>query len=266
MGSTGRTPSFTWTSALRRMWMPVSRCRSCGTGDSCISSVVSTKLIVLGWVSREQTRPPLSRTRTISWKEDVTPYVLSLGGQITASRQISLVLSNPEEVLTQPSRLLGSSPLRALRAEIKAGFWTSVGECLVSVLEGDVISVDEDHSLPVIRLPIAVRDSSNLPGLVGTSDATEWPGLAFGGDNYAPRTTDDTLGASGLGHTALHGGSWTGSTGGLSMEANGKEGAAYTTFISRAFLGTLTAEISFYKSINQVNMSVLGIQPTQVAS
>ena len=198
--------------------------------------------------------------------EDVTPYVLSLGGQITASRQISLVLSNPEEVLTQPSRLLGSSPLRALRAEIKAGFWTSVGECLVSVLEGDVISVDEDHSLPVIRLPIAVRDSSNLPGLVGTSDATEWPGLAFGGDNYAPRTTDDTLGASGLGHTALHGGSWTGSTGGLSMEANGKEGAAYTTFISRAFLGTLTAEISFYKSINQVNMSVLGIQPTQVAS
>ena len=200
---------------------------------------------------------------------DVTKYVTNISGSIATQRTAMIDLADPQGVLTGSS-LLSKIPI-GLIADIEVGYYTASGTITIPVLKGVVTDAEPEVTLPVKHLRLTVKDPSALIQMVGTPEAQEWQGLRFGGDDFSPTISEDTVGSSGLNHIAVHSGSWVGgntSTGkrpiGLNMKCNSEEGIALSTFMSRSYCGFLCSEISFYKEMSLLDFT--GGTPSETLS
>ncbi|CAG0995572.1 hypothetical protein ANAEL_02568 [Anaerolineales bacterium] len=185
--------------------------------------------------------------------EDITAYVTSLSAQIGTQRAVSVKLTKPDGY----SGLLDSR--KRMRALVEFGYWNGADQLLVPLLEGDVEVKASDAELANNSTTLTIKDTSALPQIVGISGAREWEGVSFRGENFAPTIEEDETGSSGLHHVAIKTGAWTGGdktakTRGLTYLADGTEGFALSTAISRALCGTFSGEMSFYHPVGEVRM------------
>ena len=183
--------------------------------------------------------------------EDITPYTTSISAQISAQRSATLKVTKPDGY----SGLLDLT--KRMRCVIEFGYWDSTTALMVPLLTGDVEVKATSRELPYNDVTLTVKDTSSLPAAVGSSVAREWEGITFRGDNFAPIIEEDETGSSGLGHVAIKTGTWTGgdktdTDRGLTYMADGGEGFAMSTSISRAMCGSFSGEMSFYNRIGRV--------------
>ena len=188
-----------------------------------------------------------------SLTEDITAYATSLSAQIGTQRAVSVKLTKPDGY----SGLLDSR--KRMRALVEFGYWNRADPLLVPLLEGDVEVKSGDAELASNSTTLTIKDTSALPQIVGISGAREWEGVSFRGENFAPIIEEDETGSSGLHHVAIKTGTWTGGdktakTRGLTYLADGAEGFALSTAISRAMCGTFSGEMSFYHPVGEVRM------------
>lgn len=130
-------------------------------------------------------------------------------------------------------------------------------DILVDQLYGLVSKVKETPGLDG-SVVLEVQDLSVLATVSGNSDSNEWLGVESGGDNFAPMYDEDTSGASGLKHTIIKTGAWTGSATGLKHSCDDDEGVAITDLIKRSMNCAFMADIDFYCGIQSPVKTVGG--------
>jgi hypothetical protein len=182
---------------------------------------------------------------------DITRWVTGVALKGSAQRSATINVS-----LADDAPAILSDVDRLLRCKVSYGY----DGVTVPVLIGDVLDNSNARELASKERTITVQDSSYLPQAVGSPTAAEWEQLKFHGDNFVPTVANDELGSSGLEHITIRQGTWTGGNSttlnrGLALECDREEGVALVTGASRMMCGQFSAEISFYKEIDAINMA-----------
>jgi len=201
---------------------------------------------------------------------DVTDYVSSLSVTVEAKRSASVTLGDKSISSIRygyglphlnSGELIGGgmfSDVRAMRMSIRIGYNTTEhGIVYTNQFYGVVTKFKETPGLET-SIMLEAQDLSVMMGAVGNSDANEWLGVSVAGDNFAPLYGDDLTGTTGLGHTVVKTGVWSGSRfasdgttpSGLRHTCDDDEGLAISNLIPRSQNATFAADVDFYCGID----------------
>lgn len=201
---------------------------------------------------------------------DVTDYVSTLSVTAEAKRTASVTLGDTSissirygyglPNLNNSELISGSlfSDVRAMRMSVRIGYNTiNEGVVYTNQFYGVVTKFKETPGLDT-SITLDAQDLSVMMGAVGNSDANEWLGVSVAGDNFAPLYGDDLTGTTGLGHTVVKTGVWSGSRfaddgitpSGLRHTCDDDEGLAISNLIPRSQNCTLAVDIDFYHGID----------------
>ena len=138
--------------------------------------------------------------------------------------------------------------LRAMRATLSLGYRVNGENLLIQKIYGIVTEVTRKAGTTG-EISLEIADLSILSTASGNSDSNEWFSTVVAGDHFAALYADDETGTSGLKHTVIKSGTWTGGSEGLKHTCADDEGFAITNLIPQSFNSRLMADASFYDPI-----------------
>lgn len=175
--------------------------------------------------------------------EDITSYVKHIESTQSGTRNTSVLLSNPSDVLRGAGKLLGSE--YAMQAVLDLGYTVSGSDLSAQVLIADVSTIGRSETLPIDNIRAGLSDRLSLTNIIIAEGANEWESQQIGADTYIDPTN---TGYGGLKHTSPQAGSFETTNQELRIRSSNQEAIAWSTLVSNVFCGNIERAVKCHYS------------------